>query len=573
MHKDWHTIFSQAPGLAWDEDDSLTTPPELTNLVDLKIFLDLVQARRCLIKPFLSSKDYPAVEARELLPSFESDLYEYPDLPGFSLMVMDRPLRFFDEHFQFDILHAPGDNPDLSDDGICYLCDHIQEGNFQTMLSRLPKPYQANFRQRFQRRPLTDLAQYPALMDVLLQMDRGHVMARTQGGTYYLAGIFASLPSELDMELKRFGLRIKKFAPGDNALYERNRNFVYQFLMELYGYPIASERRTSAALFSRRLHKIGESFLIRVLGQTDRTITSLYSSPEAKAYPQIEKIALVRADSVDKDTLNLLDDHGFLLCRKRKVVILRVIYRQHRFDPRNLRQDRALSLIRQEVIHPLTARVMETNILRDTYSLTLQLNDIVRGEFVGRVKYRRNEIVEGTETHEKRLKFLHTWLTKHQRRIIGYSDEFYTGVAKVLDGYLLNPDLADEFGEIRTFHQEVWAAYSFIRQARNIQKIKDVATRNIRGRRLNYREMLDWIIELVGDLRFEIVHYFDSLIAHLLDELECVLNDSYLRNAYILPSEDDLTDYGRDVRRLYRRLIALLDEIKSIDRARAKASS
>ncbi len=88
---------------------------------------------------------------------------------------------------------------------------------------------------------------------------------------------------------------------GDDRKYERNRIFVSQFLMELYGFPIVSERRTSSALFARRLFRMGEQFLVRVLGQTDRCITSLFSHPDAKYYPMVEKIALVSVDSCTRN--------------------------------------------------------------------------------------------------------------------------------------------------------------------------------------------------------------------------------------------------------------------------------
>ena len=117
-------------------------------------------------------------------------------------------------------------------------------------------------------------------MPYLLAMDRAHVFATDVYGHYHLAGLFASFPSDMDGEIKRFGLRTGKFKIGDNEMYERNRTFVCQFLMELYGFPISSERRTSAALFSRRLHKLGERFLVRVLGQSDRTITTIWNNGE-----------------------------------------------------------------------------------------------------------------------------------------------------------------------------------------------------------------------------------------------------------------------------------------------------
>ena len=107
-------------------------------------------------------------------------------------------------------------------------------------------------------------------------MDRAHVMARDEAGDFRLLGVYASFPSDLDTELKGLGRKLGKFKKLDSATYEREREFVYQFLMELYGFPIASERRTSGALFARRLSHLKEQYLIKVLGASDRTITSLW---------------------------------------------------------------------------------------------------------------------------------------------------------------------------------------------------------------------------------------------------------------------------------------------------------
>lgn len=81
----------------------------ITTLVELKSFLDMVHIRQALLRPFAEWKDYPVVDARALLPSFEPDAYEYHGLPGFSLVVLDRPLLPFTEMFQYDILHPVGD--------------------------------------------------------------------------------------------------------------------------------------------------------------------------------------------------------------------------------------------------------------------------------------------------------------------------------------------------------------------------------------------------------------------------------------------------------------------------------
>jgi hypothetical protein len=368
-------------------------------------------------------------------------------------------------------------------------------------------------------------------------------------------------------------MRAGKFSIGDNEKYERNRLFVYQYLMELYGFPIVSERRTSSALFARRLHKMGERFLIRVLGQSDRTLTTLYTPPRRKHYPLVEKIALVKVHDDQTEVIRRLEEGGFFVDEKRRIVILRVTYAQHKFNPDNVRQERALSVMMQEVIHPLTGRVIDDlNIIKDTTNMFLRLNDIVRGEHMGRITYKRNEIVENTDTDEKRLKFLYAWLSKHQRRIIGYSDEFFGNVVKVLDGYLLSPDNYEAFGNLNELYQEVWTRYSFIQQARKIKVLEDLRTREFKGERISYGTMLTEAATLLHGLKFEIVSYFDELVASVISIAESILNDRYLTRNYIEKRDDQLTPYGMEMKKQYRKLVSLLDEFKAIRKSRREFS-
>jgi hypothetical protein len=565
----WKDAFTQVPEYIWRDAHSLTHPTSISTLENLKRFLEFVNIKFCLLRPFFEQENYPLVTPQELLPSFESNLYEYANLPGYSLVALDRPLDYFNEIFQFDILHCLYDAVDSSLGPASPLESVVVQHNHHTFQSRLPKVLQERFRKRLDKMPLTDLTNYPKVLPYLLQMDRGHLMAKNSYGDYYLSGVYASFPSDLDSELKRFGLRIGKFKPGDNNLYELNRNFVYQFLMELYGYPIASERRTSAALFARRLFKMGEDFLVQALAQSDRAITTMYSTPEIKSYPQVEKIALVSMARTQKDQLERLRRGGFVIGRDRPAVILRVIYRQHKYDPDNVRKDRALSVARQEVIHPLTGELCTTaNIIKDTALMTLILNDIVKGEYKGRVKYKRNEIVEDTETHENRLKFLYAWLRKHQRRILSYSDEFYANVTRVLENYLLNPNHADIFNELHGLYQDVWEQYSFIQQARKIKQLEDLKFNRHKGRRISYLEMLQHATAILQELKFEIVKYFDSLVNNAIRISEQILNDSYLLKKYIHKPQHELTPYGQKIRSYYGQLVKLVDDLLAIRKSR-----
>jgi hypothetical protein len=572
MPFDWTKAFSQVAEAPFFLDGPRPAQGEILrvqSLTDLKRFLDWVHIRQCLLKPYCEHDNYPVVDFRELLPSFEADAFEYKELPGFSMVAIGRPLKYFQEIFQYDILHCLLDYTDETYRDQCPLESSIFGQNTRAFCARLPKTGQDQFRKSFSETDVTSLENYAALVPTILQMDRAHVMSLDSQNDFYLSGVYCSFPSYLDTELKRFGLNIKKFVVGDDRRYERHRNFVYQFLMELYGFPIVSERRTSSALFARRLFRMGEKFLVRVLGQTDRTITTLYSHPEARFYPRVEKIALVGVDKTQTEAIKVLGEGGYFVDPDRRVVIVRVVYRQHKFDPNNVRQDRALSVASQEVIHPVTGKAFsKLNLIKDTYSLFLRLNDIVRGEYNGRIVYKRNEIVENTDTHEKKLKFLFAWLSKHQRRIIGYSDEFYSNVVKVLDNYLLSADHYDDFSSMRELYQEVWTKYSYIQQARKVKMLEDLQDRNYKGENLTYQRMLCLFTEILNDLKFEIVNYFDSLVERVLSLGDMILNDRYLLRNYIRKKDNELSPYGQSLKKTYGRLVALLDEFRAIRKSK-----
>lgn len=571
---DWKKAFSQsewAPSLGETAGyDGLS----VTSLAELKNFLDIIHLRECLVRPFVSWKDYPVVDTRMLLPSFEPDVYEYHNLPGFSLLVFDRPLVPFQEIFQYDVLHPITDLLGVAQGPCCPLENNILSGNTQTMQARLPRTSHDAFRKGFQRTDVTGLELYPSLLPYILSMDRAHVLSQNTYGQFQLSGIFASLPSDIDGELKRFGLRIGKFQMGDNDLYERNRLFVMQFLMELYGFPIASERRTSAALFARRLHKMGERFLIRVLGQSDRVITTIWSDGTSSRYPYVEKMALVAVDEDQKEVLDELHERRAFVDEKNRIVLLRVIYRQHAYDPDNVRQDRALSVHEQQVIHPLTGNSINgLNLLRDSSNLILRLNDIVRGEFFGRIIYKRTEVVENTDSDEKRLKFLYAWLTKHQRRFISYSEDFFASTGRIVGNYLNELDHSDNLDELRELKQEVQNRFRYIQQARKVRCLEEIRIRQYRGERLTYDRMLTEAVTLLQEYKFEIAIYFDELVATTIRNVESMLNDRYLRRTYMERPESELSRTGLEIRRKYGKLVVLLDEFQAIRKSHTSSAA
>ncbi len=567
MH--WQRLFSKAPEVRCLDGGALAPAQPPASLAAMAHFVELVHIKMCLAQPWSELPDYPLVDPRELLPSFEPSLFEYNDLPGFSMVIFDRPLSPFDEIFQYDILQSCHDPvlPLLGD--ACPLEEALHRANQEPFERHLPKHQREAFREATAHLAITDPAAYSAIIQFLGHMDRAHVFSRDSLGHFYLSGIYASLPSDLDSELKRFGLKIKKFQPGNNRLYMANREFVYQFLMELYGYPISSERKTSAAIFARRLHKMGERFCIKVLGQSDRTVTTLMNDEPGLPYPKVSKVCLVRLEARNAEVLSQLEEGGYFLDPKRRVIILRVTYRQHKYDPNNVRQERAISVLRQEIIHPLTGQALEgINVIKDSYTMVLKLNDIVRGEFMGRVLYKGHEVVENTDTHDKRLKFLHAWLTKHQRRMIGYSDEFYASITKVLDSYLFKKEHLDTFAQMQPIYQEVWKLYSFIQQARRIKQLQDLTNRIYRGKKILYKEMITLAVKITTEFKFEVVNYFPDLMDKAIHFIELILADKYLIQRYIEQKEDTLSPTGLHIKKYYHRLVSLLDELKAIRRMR-----
>ncbi len=571
----WKKAFSKAKAYSKYTRKNAKAP-NLQTLAELKEYLDFSHIKHCLLRPYFEVDDYPIVEARELLPSFEVDLYEYKALPGFSMVAFERQLNSFQEVFQYDALHSLADWQGIScqDEDACSMEENVIHQNIRTYQSRLPKRHHPEFLKAYEGTDITTMKNYPGMLRFLLELERAHVLAHDSTGQFTLQGMYSSLPSNLDSELKQFGLKIGKFKPGDNLMYECNRLFVYQFMMELHGFPIVSERRTSSAMFAIRLLRSGERFIVRVLGQSDRSITTMMSPPQdtpkhLQKYPRVEKIALVQVNENQKETIAMLKKDGYFVDPENRIVVLRVVYQQHEYSQKNVREDRALSVLRQEVIHPLTGEVIETlNIIQNTRNMILRLNDIIRGEYRLPVNYKRNEIIKSTDTHEDKLKVLYVWLSKHMHRIVDYSDDYYSQLVRVLDEYLLAPDNYDIFNEHYMLHQEVWSRYGQIQQARKVRILEDLRYRKYKGEPVSYHRMLELMTEILSELKFEIVNYFDKLVVKVLIIGGDVISDPYLMRKYVNVKEDDLSPYGLEVKKMYSQMVALLDEFRAIRKTR-----
>ena len=356
----WKKAFSKAPDYR-DYEKTNSPTLKLKTLEELKEFIDYNHIKHCLLRPYFEVDDYPIVEARELLPSFEVDLYEYKALPGFTMVAFERQLNSFQEIFQYDALHSLSDWEEMKGQENCSVEDDVISTNIRTYQSRLPKRYHPEFLKEFDNEEICSMHTYARMLPFLLELERAHVIAHDNTGNFTLQGMYSSLPSNLDSELKQFGLKIGKFKSGNSLMYECNRLFVYQFMMELHGFPIVSERRTSSAMFAIRLLRQNERFIVRVLGQSDRTITTMMSPPagtpkKLTKYPKIEKTALVQVNENQKELIGTLKDQGFFIDEKNRIVILRVSYQQHEYSPKNVREGRALSVLKQEEIGRASGR-------------------------------------------------------------------------------------------------------------------------------------------------------------------------------------------------------------------------
>ncbi len=481
----------------------------------LKEFLEYLHLENGLLRAYDTA--YPLVEPRELLPSFEKNFAEYKHLPCFSMVAFNRPLSYQEEIFQFDLLHLPEEGN-----------RRILRENLDRIMPHLDRDLRPVCKQRLGGRDITDLANYEALLGFLFHMDRAHVVARDEAGVFRLLGVYGSFPSDLNTELKVLGCKMGKFKKLDNATYERERDFVYQFLMELYGFPIASERRTSAALFARKLSRLKEPYLIKVLGSSDRTITSL-SGLEQKKYPLVEKTALIALPPGLAEAHPHLLDQGFYVDPERRVVIFKVTYQQHKYNRFNVLEDRALSIIRQELIHPVHGgRELGINILKDTRRSLKELTDIVRGEHIGSIAHGRSELITSTKTHEERLKFLSAWLAKNMRRLGRYSPETFEAAKKVLNSYLLNREYREAFAKHPELHREVLHRLAYLAQAQRLQALEKVAQQDEKIRWRRHRRLAE-AVAFLEKHRDDLAYFYPDLFAKCLSLWEELLNQPYFK--------------------------------------------
>ncbi|MFH1057413.1 MAG: hypothetical protein V1797_01885, partial [Pseudomonadota bacterium] len=531
--------------------DLCNVPPPESGLVDLLRVLDFLHIEAGLLQAF--GPDYPLVEPRELIPAFDAPLIEYKQLPAFSMVVLDRALSYQDEGFQFDLLLPEGQPPEPG----------RAAANRGVIRDRLPRNLLPEFEQTMGRKALTTFSRYSQLLPLLIEMDRGHVMARDEAGAFHLAGVYASFPSDLDGEIKRLGRSIGKFSQGDNQRYANNRQFVFRFLMEQAGFAICGERHTSAALFARRLMRRRERFAVKVLGASDRTITTLTSLGARAGLPRVEKVALVAAHCDRKESEQALFDGGFFVDSRRQVVILRVHYLQHAYHPDNVLEDRALSVIRQEVVHPFTGQAVEVDVLGLNQDRLLLLQDIVRGEHLGTIVYKGRERVDSTGEPKNRLKFLAAWLGKHRLLLADYTPENFERVLRVLASFLDDPGLDEEFARNSDLHQEVLKAMAELRLSHRLRLLeKLVANRaDASGRKLKHAHILIILVHVLSQEGEDMAREHPRSLRKLLRICRKQMTDRDLKRRFL--SRNPRSSYEREVLGELRLLERLVEKFEA----------
>jgi hypothetical protein len=338
--------------------------------------------------------------------------------------------------------------------------------------------------------------------------------------------------------------------------------------MEQYGFPISSERRTSSALFARKLSRLKEPYLIKVLGSSDRVITSL-NGFEQKKFPVVEKAALVMVPADLEEMHGHLAEQGFYVDPKRRVVIVKVTYMQHKYNRQNIQEDRAMSVVKQEIIHPYNGNRAFFNILKDTKSFIVILNDIIRGEYVGRISYRQEGLITSTKNHDDRLKFLYAWLTKNQRRFTIYSKEFFDEMKKILNDYILSPEYRTSFRKYPELHREVLAKIAYLQQSHHMQQLEKLARRRPPfNRRLTQERFLALTLEFLEENYDEILHYYDDLFEKCNGIIQIIIASPYLKNI-AQNTEAPPHPYKRTLWMMLNRLRGLL-ECLAKDRVRIK---
>jgi hypothetical protein len=192
-------------------------------------------------------------------------------------------------------------------------------------------------------------------------------------------------------------------------------------------------------------------------------------------------------------------------------------------------EDRALSVISQEIIHPIHGgRDASLNILKDSKRMIKDLTDILRGEYIGSITYQRADIITSPKTHEERLKFLSAWLAKNQRRLATYSEESFEAVKKLLNSYLMNRDYREVFAKHPHLHREALRQAAYLDQAHQLQALEKLTQKHL-DRHLGPYQRLAQAVAFLEKKKDELPYFYPTLFQKCLNLWDKLLDYPYFR--------------------------------------------
>jgi hypothetical protein len=218
------------------------------------------------------------------------------------------------------------------------------------------------------------------------------------------------------------------------------------------------------------------------------------------------------------------------------VVILRVSYSQHRYHPDNVLEDRALSVLRQEVVHPHTGLVLEDmDILGLNQDRLLMLNDIVRGEFHGSILYHGRQRLEYTSGMVSRMKFLVAWLEKHRHILADYSPDNFTRAMKVIYSFLEDGEGKEGFQRHRDLHREVRQVVNRLRISHRLRLLEKLvqSRSDASGRKLQHIQILIILVHVLSQEGESLAQEHPEALRKLVRICQKALDNPYLKRRYL----------------------------------------
>jgi hypothetical protein len=198
-------------------------------------------------------------------------------------------------------------------------------------------------------------------------------------------------------------------------------------------------------------------------------------------------------------------------------------------------------VVSQEIIHPHHGgRDSGFNLLKDTHRSLKDLTDIVRGEYLGSIIYRRSDLIIAPKTHEDRLKFLLAWLAKNQRRLATYSEENFEAAKKVLNSYLINRDFKEAFARYPDLHREALRQMALLTQAHQLQTLEKLTHKHAERRRLGPYQRISQALAFLEGKREELPYFYPAMFKKFLNLWDELMDYPYFRHLQKETSPPDL---------------------------------